>query len=182
MSRQLDDPAWENTNVLRGSLADEIKTLKGEQGGDIVSTGSMSVVTQLIAQGLVDERPIDLVDTQLVVAAQPPLVTPRDVTVPKERAPLERPRAERERPLVESAPDAFVTIDSDGRVVSWNRQAERLFGISSAEARGRGAAAWDQIDAEGGGDLVKGKAGGDCLFGGGGADTVSVRQIAVLNR
>jgi PAS domain S-box-containing protein len=41
------------------------------------------------------------------------------------------------RAIVESAPDAFITIDSDGRVVSWNRQAERLFGISYAQARGR---------------------------------------------
>ncbi|HSU40498.1 MAG TPA: condensin subunit MukF, partial [Polyangiaceae bacterium] len=41
----------------------------------------------------------------LVVAAQPPLVVPRDVTVPNERPPLARPRSERERPLVEAAPD-----------------------------------------------------------------------------
>jgi chromosome partition protein MukF len=41
----------------------------------------------------------------LLVAAQPPLVVPREVTVPKERPPLERPKSERERPLVESAPD-----------------------------------------------------------------------------
>jgi chromosome partition protein MukF len=41
----------------------------------------------------------------LVVAAQPPLVVPRDVTVPNERPALERPRAQRERPLVEAPPD-----------------------------------------------------------------------------
>jgi chromosome partition protein MukF len=42
----------------------------------------------------------------LVVAAQPPLAMPRDVTAPSERPPLERPRAERERPLAETVPDA----------------------------------------------------------------------------
>ena len=41
----------------------------------------------------------------LVVAAQPPLVVPRDVTVPNDRPPLERPRAQRERPLAEAPPD-----------------------------------------------------------------------------
>ena len=41
----------------------------------------------------------------LVVAAQPPLVVPREVTAPSERPPLERPRAQREKPLVEAPPD-----------------------------------------------------------------------------
>ena len=44
------------------------------------------------------------------------------------------------RAIVESAPDSFITIESDGKVVSWNRQAERLFGITSAQARGRDVA------------------------------------------
>ena len=55
VSSSLQDPGWENTQVLRGALGDEITALKAEQGGDIVATGSMSVVTQLIARGLVDE-------------------------------------------------------------------------------------------------------------------------------
>ncbi len=55
VSSSLQDPEWENTNVLSGALGNEIAALKAEQGGDIVATGSMSVVTQLIAQGLVDE-------------------------------------------------------------------------------------------------------------------------------
>ncbi len=54
-SRSLQDPGWENTTVLRGPLSDEITTLKSQDGGDIVATGSMTVVTELIAQGLVDE-------------------------------------------------------------------------------------------------------------------------------
>jgi chromosome partition protein MukF len=41
----------------------------------------------------------------LVVATQPPLVVPREVIAPSERPPLERPRAERERPLAEAVPD-----------------------------------------------------------------------------
>ena len=41
----------------------------------------------------------------LVVAAQPPLVVPRDITPPRERPPLERPRTEREKPLEEAVKD-----------------------------------------------------------------------------
>ena len=55
VSRTLEHPEWENTNILSGRLGDEITALKADHGGDIVATGSMSVVTQLIALGLVDE-------------------------------------------------------------------------------------------------------------------------------
>ncbi len=55
VSSNMEDPEWENTDVLRGPLREEIAALKAQQGGDIVATGSMSVVTQLIALGLVDE-------------------------------------------------------------------------------------------------------------------------------
>jgi dihydrofolate reductase len=54
-SGTLGDPAWENTTVLRGPLRDEIQELKSAPGSDIVTTGSMSLVTDLIGAGLVDE-------------------------------------------------------------------------------------------------------------------------------
>ena len=41
----------------------------------------------------------------LVVAWQPPLSVPREVVLPNERPPVERPRTERERPLTEAATD-----------------------------------------------------------------------------
>ena len=55
VSSTIQDPAWENTTVLRGVLADEVRALKSEPGGDIVTTGSMTVVSALLAEGLVDE-------------------------------------------------------------------------------------------------------------------------------
>jgi PAS domain S-box-containing protein len=39
--------------------------------------------------------------------------------------------------LVESATDAIVTADADGRIRSWNRAAERIFGYVEAEVLGR---------------------------------------------
>lgn len=55
ISNKLDDPEWEHTTVLRGPLVDEVQALKSKSGRDIVTTGSMSVVRDLISTGLVDE-------------------------------------------------------------------------------------------------------------------------------
>jgi dihydrofolate reductase len=53
LSSTLDDPEWERTVVLRS--IDDIQALKSETGGDIVTTGSIRLVGELIAAGLVDE-------------------------------------------------------------------------------------------------------------------------------
>jgi dihydrofolate reductase len=55
VSATLDDPGWEPTTVLRGPLVDEIEGLKAAPGEDIVATGSITLVRELIAAGLVDE-------------------------------------------------------------------------------------------------------------------------------
>jgi len=41
------------------------------------------------------------------------------------------------RAIVESAPDAFVTVDDQSTVLVWNREAERMFGYTAQEAIGR---------------------------------------------
>ncbi len=46
----------------------------------------------------------------------------------------------RARLIVDTAHDAFIGIDSDGRVVAWNAQAEATFGWTSAEVLGRSLA------------------------------------------
>jgi len=53
VSSTLEDPEWESTAVLRS--VDDIQALKSETGGDIVTTGSIRLVRELIAAGLVDE-------------------------------------------------------------------------------------------------------------------------------
>ncbi|HYO24309.1 MAG TPA: ATP-binding protein [Lacipirellulaceae bacterium] len=47
---------------------------------------------------------------------------------------------EKEREIIEGALDAVVQMDRNGRVVSWNGQAERIFGWTAAEAIARPAA------------------------------------------
>ncbi len=48
-----------------------------------------------------------------------------------------REREERAMVLVDSALDALVSIDQEGCIINWNRQAERIFGWSREEAVGR---------------------------------------------
>jgi dihydrofolate reductase len=48
------DPGWERTTVLRGPLEQEVERLKARPGGVLGVTGSVSVVRQLVAAGLVD--------------------------------------------------------------------------------------------------------------------------------
>jgi dihydrofolate reductase len=55
VSKTLQEPAWEHSTVLRGPLRDEIQALKSQPGRDIVTTGSITLVRDLIADGLVDE-------------------------------------------------------------------------------------------------------------------------------
>ncbi len=54
-SSTLDDPQWDNTEVLRGDPASEVRALKEQPGNEIAVGGSISIVWQLIAAGLVDE-------------------------------------------------------------------------------------------------------------------------------
>jgi dihydrofolate reductase len=55
VSATLRDPGWQPTTVLRGPLREEIQALKSAKGKDIVTTGSITLVRDLIAAGLVDE-------------------------------------------------------------------------------------------------------------------------------
>ncbi|MFD9485401.1 dihydrofolate reductase family protein [Streptomyces sp. NPDC059991] len=53
-SRKLEF-TWRNSEQLEGDLVDAVTALKNEPGGDIALSGSISVVRQLLAAGLLDE-------------------------------------------------------------------------------------------------------------------------------
>jgi dihydrofolate reductase len=55
VSSTIDDPGWVNSVVLRGPLADEVARLRSTPGADLVVTGSVSVVRDLVGSGVVDE-------------------------------------------------------------------------------------------------------------------------------
>jgi len=55
VSRQDLEFTWRNSELLRGDLVEAVAALKNEPGGDIGISGSVSVVRQLLAAGLLDE-------------------------------------------------------------------------------------------------------------------------------
>jgi dihydrofolate reductase len=55
VSNSLERADWQNTTILRGNIADEVRRLKESDGRDILVAGSAQLVHALAANGLVDE-------------------------------------------------------------------------------------------------------------------------------
>lgn len=55
VSRTLTNPEWNNSTVLSGDVAEEVKALKEQPGGDILVAGSASLVRELLVHDLIDE-------------------------------------------------------------------------------------------------------------------------------
>ena len=54
-SRTLEEATWQNTRLFKGNLAEEVRKLKAEPGGQLVLMGSGSLVSQLTDERLIDE-------------------------------------------------------------------------------------------------------------------------------
>jgi dihydrofolate reductase len=54
-SRTLEKAAWNNTRLVNGDPAAEMRTMKEESGEDMVILGSGSIVARLAQEGLIDE-------------------------------------------------------------------------------------------------------------------------------
>jgi dihydrofolate reductase len=55
VSSTMTEPEWQRSTVLSGDVVDNVRELKGREGKDIVVTGSITLVHELVARGLVDE-------------------------------------------------------------------------------------------------------------------------------
>jgi dihydrofolate reductase len=55
VSRQRLELTWRNSEQLQGDLVEAVAALKNEPGGPIATSGSISVVRQLLAAGVLDE-------------------------------------------------------------------------------------------------------------------------------
>ena len=55
VSGTMEDPEWQRSTVLSGDLEHDVRELRGTPGKDIVVTGSITLVHELIPLGLVDE-------------------------------------------------------------------------------------------------------------------------------
>ena len=71
VSRTLNKPEWNGSELLGDELGEGIRRLKSEPGGTIAVMGSGSVVTQLTALGLIDEY--RLIVTPVVLGGGRPL-------------------------------------------------------------------------------------------------------------
>jgi dihydrofolate reductase len=55
VTRQRPELTWRNSELLEGDLVEAVTALKHEPGGSIAISGSVSVVRQLLAAGVLDE-------------------------------------------------------------------------------------------------------------------------------
>jgi dihydrofolate reductase len=55
ISNSLTESPWENAVVAGGDLVDTVTELKAQPGGDIIAYGGSTLVSNLIANGLLDE-------------------------------------------------------------------------------------------------------------------------------
>ncbi len=55
VSSTLEDPAWNNSTVLKGDVVNEVSKLKQQLAGDIVVPGSFQLLRTLMEHDLVDE-------------------------------------------------------------------------------------------------------------------------------
>ncbi len=54
-SHTMDDPGWENTQIINGDVAEELAKLKKQPGKDIQVVGGAKLAATVIEAGLVDE-------------------------------------------------------------------------------------------------------------------------------
>ena len=54
-SRTLGKAAWNNTRLVKDSIAEEIENLKRQSGKDVALLGSGTILTELAQRGLIDE-------------------------------------------------------------------------------------------------------------------------------
>jgi dihydrofolate reductase len=57
-SRTLQEASWNNTRLIKGDLAAQVRKLKLEPGKDLVIFGSGTIISQLAQEGLIDEYQI----------------------------------------------------------------------------------------------------------------------------
>jgi dihydrofolate reductase len=55
ISNTLTESPWENATVAGGDLAETVSQLKAQPGGDMIAYGGSTLVSNLIAKGLLDE-------------------------------------------------------------------------------------------------------------------------------
>jgi PAS domain S-box-containing protein len=109
---------------------------------DYLMTGAASLIgrpVEVMAKRQSGEQfPMELALTQ-IPASDPPFFTAfiRDITDRKQAEEALRRSEARKAAVLETALDAIISIDQDGKIIEWNPSAERIFGYSRELALGR---------------------------------------------
>ena len=74
--------------------------------------------------------------------AQRVLGTTSDITVSKEASLVYQEDAERSRAIVEATGCVIICLDTKYHILEWNRAAEKLYGWTFAEVRGKNYLKW----------------------------------------
>jgi dihydrofolate reductase len=59
-SSTMQDPGWENTQIITGDVAEEVLKLKQQSGQDIQLVGGAKLASAIISAGLVDEYRLNI--------------------------------------------------------------------------------------------------------------------------
>jgi dihydrofolate reductase len=54
-TKTLNESSWDNTEIAKGNLVEEVKKLKSQKGKDMIVYGGSSFVSALTKEGLIDE-------------------------------------------------------------------------------------------------------------------------------
>ena len=83
VSNSLQAADWQNTEIVRGDVAQKLSEIKGQEGGDISMSGSATTVRWLLREGLLDELNL-LVHPVAVGDGLARLFPPDEPSVPQE--------------------------------------------------------------------------------------------------
>lgn len=89
-SKSLKKPSWENTEIVRGTPAEEVARLKSQKGGNIALGGGPRIAQSFLADGLVDEMLVEI-QPSLVGKGKPLFKTVDDPEFPEDTVPVGTP-------------------------------------------------------------------------------------------
>jgi len=101
-------------------------------GFPLLSEGGLAVGAFCVA----DVRPRVLKDDQLLSLRAVACAVAAQIDARRHVA-AARDAGERQQTVIDHAPDAFVSMDGDGRITEWNLEAQRMFGWKREEACGK---------------------------------------------
>jgi PAS domain S-box-containing protein len=123
-------------SVLDFVHSDSRGTFGGPQVRDSAQPATAFEAKLLRQDGTVFDAEV-AVDSILEQGQKSCLVVARDIAARKVAEAAQRENQARNSAMLESAPDAIVTIDQEGKIFGWNPAAEKLFGYRRAAVLGK---------------------------------------------